>query len=217
MALSIFLARFWGWFLLFEAVIYLVRMNVFLERLKDKGFALLDGYLSLTFGLATVIAHNHWSTDWRVLVTLLGWFFVLRGVARLAFPEQVSQKLRWVSDRPMLLRIMLLALALFCAVLLWVSWEQVCGGVGRRTPCKDNRLSCTFWRCLHPDRVLGVELVLDGKRIIRHHAEAELRQHRLKRPAGQAECVTPFFSRNAPYVIQRGDQHLLQIGIIDAV
>ena len=34
-------------------------------------------------GLAVVRAHNRWTRDWTVLVTLTGWFFLLLGLFRM--------------------------------------------------------------------------------------------------------------------------------------
>ena len=43
----------------------------------------LSGILMFVAGLAIVRAHNFWAHDWRVLVTLSGWFFLLLGLFRM--------------------------------------------------------------------------------------------------------------------------------------
>lgn len=43
----------------------------------------LSGVLMLVAGLAIVRAHNRWSHDWTVLVTLSGWFGVVLGLFRM--------------------------------------------------------------------------------------------------------------------------------------
>jgi len=43
----------------------------------------LSGTLMFVGGLAIVRAHNHWSRDWTVLVTLSGWFFLALGLVRM--------------------------------------------------------------------------------------------------------------------------------------
>ena len=43
----------------------------------------LSGVLMFVAGLAIVRAHNHWSRDWTVLVTLSGWFFLALGLFRM--------------------------------------------------------------------------------------------------------------------------------------
>ena len=121
MEISIFLARFWGIFWLFEATIYLFRLGVFANRLRDRAFVDLDGYLSLTFGIATVVLHNVWVTDWRLAVTLLGWLFLLRAIGRLGFPEQVLAVTSALADRPWLMRLMLVFMFAVGGGLVWVS------------------------------------------------------------------------------------------------
>jgi hypothetical protein len=43
----------------------------------------LSGVLMFVGGLAIVRAHNHWLTDWTVLITVSGWFFLALGLFRM--------------------------------------------------------------------------------------------------------------------------------------
>lgn len=43
----------------------------------------LSGTLMFVGGLAIVRTHNRWTTDWTVLVTLAGWFFLALGLLRM--------------------------------------------------------------------------------------------------------------------------------------
>ena len=43
----------------------------------------LSGTLMFVGGLAVVRAHNRWTRDWTVLVTLSGWFFLVLGLFRM--------------------------------------------------------------------------------------------------------------------------------------
>ena len=43
----------------------------------------LSGVLMFVGGLAVVRAHNRWTRDWTVLVTLSGWFFLQLGLFRM--------------------------------------------------------------------------------------------------------------------------------------
>jgi hypothetical protein len=42
-------------------------------------------------GLAIVRVHNLWIRGWPVLVTLIGWFLMLAGLARMAAPISAQQ------------------------------------------------------------------------------------------------------------------------------
>lgn len=48
----------------------------------------LAGLLLLLAGLSIVRVHNLWVADWRVIITLAGWFSVFGGVVRMLLPEQ---------------------------------------------------------------------------------------------------------------------------------
>ena len=43
----------------------------------------LSGVLMFVGGLAIVLAHNKWTRDWTLLVTLSGWFFLALGLFRM--------------------------------------------------------------------------------------------------------------------------------------
>ncbi len=74
----------------------------------------LSGVLMFVGGLAIVRSHNTWVRDWRVLVTLSGWFFLLVGVIRMfaasEYKQAAAASSSWVF---MLLEGCLLLIALF--------------------------------------------------------------------------------------------------------
>ena len=57
---------------------------------RDPALILLSGILLLVAGIAMVRAHNVWSRDWTVLVTILGWLALLSGLARMFFPIRLA-------------------------------------------------------------------------------------------------------------------------------
>ena len=90
MEFSIFIARV-------AAVIYLsIGIGLFIDgdyykksfdkMLGDPGTMYLGGFIALIIGFLIVSLHNHWVKDWRVLVTLIGWIGLIKGVALLAVP-----------------------------------------------------------------------------------------------------------------------------------
>ncbi|MGN6460478.1 MAG: hypothetical protein ACTHLY_04650 [Pseudolabrys sp.] len=50
----------------------------------------ISGVLILLGGLAILNAHNVWSRDWRVVITVLGLFFTVMGVFRVLAPPFVN-------------------------------------------------------------------------------------------------------------------------------
>lgn len=47
----------------------------------------LAGTLWFIAGLSIIRTHNLWKFDWPVLVTIIGWFAFLGGLARMFFPQ----------------------------------------------------------------------------------------------------------------------------------
>lgn len=77
------------------AVVYLLGGNSFLDELlkihKDKNFVFLSGWVLLFLGLATIISHNLWVADWRIVITIAGWVCTFKGITRIAFPEATQK------------------------------------------------------------------------------------------------------------------------------
>jgi hypothetical protein len=46
-----------------------------------------SGLLALSAGLGILNTHRAWTSDWRVIITVLGWLFVIAGVIRIVLPR----------------------------------------------------------------------------------------------------------------------------------
>jgi hypothetical protein len=94
MATSIFLAKLLGPILVLAAVAVFVNRKAMdalaREVLNGHALLLVLGFLDFAAGLAIVLTHNVWVADWRVIITLLGWFLLVRGVVRSVIPDQVK-------------------------------------------------------------------------------------------------------------------------------
>ncbi len=60
------------------------------EVVKSRVQLWLSGVLALTAGLAIVLAHNEWDLSWQIVITIIGWLAILRGLLRLLFPQQIG-------------------------------------------------------------------------------------------------------------------------------
>lgn len=61
-----------------------MNLNIFSDT--SAYFVYLNGLLLFVAGLAIVRAHNVWTDGWPVLVTLIGWLFLLGGSIRMIAP-----------------------------------------------------------------------------------------------------------------------------------
>ena len=60
-----------------------------MKEMVSLPFTILFGVLALLAGLAIVNAHNLWVSDWRVIITVVGWLAIIRGVLSLLFPAKM--------------------------------------------------------------------------------------------------------------------------------
>ena len=52
-----------------------------------KGFMLyFFGIFALIIGLLVVLSHNVWEADYRVVITIIGWLALIKGIAYLTLP-----------------------------------------------------------------------------------------------------------------------------------
>lgn len=61
------------------------------EILRSPALIYLGAVLGLLAGVALVLAHNVWTPDWRVIVTLLGWISIADSTAWILAPLQLRQ------------------------------------------------------------------------------------------------------------------------------
>jgi hypothetical protein len=75
----------------------------------------LNGTLLFVAGLSIVRAHNRWTGGWPVLVTLMGWLFLLGGLIRMFAPVSAQ---RSVQDTTVVLAgiVVLLAIGILLTV-----------------------------------------------------------------------------------------------------
>ena len=90
MEISLFLAKAWGLYIVIISLALLFRKEA-LQRLvnsvQDSNTVLTYSFISLLVGILSILSHNIWSSDWRVLVTIFGWLAFLKGLTFLLHPE----------------------------------------------------------------------------------------------------------------------------------
>jgi hypothetical protein len=104
MQTSIFLARLIGPIVLIAGIGMLTHQAVYRqiaeESLASHALVYLNGLLTGAAGLAIVLAHNVWEPDWRLLITLLGWFVAIGGAVRILVPQATRQHGSRIVTRP---------------------------------------------------------------------------------------------------------------------
>jgi hypothetical protein len=134
---SVFIARILGPVLLIIGIGLLLEGETFRAMaggfVRDQGLIYLTGILTLAAGLAILNVHHLWTRDWRVVITILGWLFLIGGIVRIlalsaveTLGASVIAHPRW----PIAGAVVTLALGAFLTVM---GYQDVWDG-GRRRP-----------------------------------------------------------------------------------
>ncbi len=102
MTSTVFLARLLGLFTVVLALAILINRRGIIaaaDKLTHSGDSMLIvEFIGLGVGLAIVLGHNVWSGVLAVVVTLLGWFILLRAVILMLLPpEKLADLLTFVA------------------------------------------------------------------------------------------------------------------------
>lgn len=90
MDVSLFLAEFWGWYLILFFVILTfnpIRIKQIFEDLQDQKFLILSSLIATIVGLLNVLFHNLWEPSWKIIITLMGWTSLFIGLALFIIPK----------------------------------------------------------------------------------------------------------------------------------
>lgn len=87
---------------------------------EEKPITVSTGYITFLLGLATVILHNIWVTNWTVAITILGWTTLLKGITKIGFPEHVNKQAQMFKSLDKLWGAIIFLLG---AWLFWMSFQ----------------------------------------------------------------------------------------------
>ena len=117
MPTSLFLAKLIGPLFLAVGVGLIANAAVYRklaeEALASLALIYLSGLLTMTAGMAIVLAHNVWAMHWSVLITLLGWLAAIGGAVRIVMPQGTQRIGRKFLKHP---QGMIIAAAIWLAV-----------------------------------------------------------------------------------------------------
>jgi len=116
MDLSLFLAQLLGLMYIVTGVGIFANKGRFRalyeEMLGNAPLIYLMGILSLVFGFVVVTFHNQWVSDWTVLITIIGWLGLIKGILIIVSPRTIIQSARFWLQRMQLLSVVVLAIGL---------------------------------------------------------------------------------------------------------
>ena len=95
---SNYLAELWGITIVVVSLALLIkpkRLEKLFREVENEATMFFWGTFSLVVGIAMVLAHNLWVRDWRVIITILGWLSLIKGLDVLFLPERMRK--RWAK------------------------------------------------------------------------------------------------------------------------
>ncbi len=118
---SIFFAKLWGAIFIIFGSLFIItgQLGKTIDMSDDKSFVISTGYLTLIMGLVTVILHNIWVMNWTIVITILGWSTLIKGIMKVGFPEQINKQAQQFKTKQ---KISAVALILFGA---WLFYRAV--------------------------------------------------------------------------------------------
>ena len=121
MEFTLFFAKLWGaFFVVFGSLFIATRqLGKTIEMTDDRAFVISTGYITFLMGLVTVILHNVWTWDWPVVITIIGWSTLLKGISKIGFPEMIHEQAQRFQKKQWLSAVFLLTLGVW---LLWMGF-----------------------------------------------------------------------------------------------
>ena len=97
---SIFLAKFWGWYLIIFFLILSLnpkRIKQIFNDLKDEKFLIIFSFMAIIVGLLNTLFHNIWEPNYKLIITIIGWASLFLGLALFMLPKQTVKWLEIIN------------------------------------------------------------------------------------------------------------------------
>jgi hypothetical protein len=107
MGVSIFIARILGPYCLIVALGGLLNLKTY-QRVIDEcvvnaAMVYIGGILALFFGLLILQCNNIWTFNWRVIITIMGWSGLIKGMYLIFFPNSLIKVVKFYQKFPIFL------------------------------------------------------------------------------------------------------------------
>src|SRR5476651_504813 len=94
MGTSKFLSKVLGLYFILVSSAMLIDMPRFITSvtglINNAPLLFVCGFFTLILGLLMVVSHNIWQLHWRVIITVLGWVVLLKGMCLLFCPQMMD-------------------------------------------------------------------------------------------------------------------------------
>lgn len=120
MELSIFLANIFGLSIItvsLSLLLYPEKIKKILDSVENKTTLFFIGIVSFIIGSSLVLTHNIWAYDWKVIVTLFSWAFLIIGIVMLFLPKTAINILKKVENSQQIPSVLVAVVIIGCVLI----------------------------------------------------------------------------------------------------
>jgi len=70
--------------------------------LESSTYLIIGGFLAIIIGLLIIEYHNIWIKNWTVLITIIGWSALVKGILLLTFPKSFNMFKRLFKSKKLI-------------------------------------------------------------------------------------------------------------------
>ena len=119
MELVNYLATVWGILIVIISLALLLKekhLKGIYRSVENEDGLFLWGLVSLVIGVTMVLSYNVWAWQWQLIVTLLGWVALLKGLSLLFMPDMVKKYTKKMENFPYLSYVLIVVLIIGLAI-----------------------------------------------------------------------------------------------------
>ena len=120
-----FLALLWGFILVIIPLSFLLNSKntkTIFHIVEDEKMLLLIGMISTILGIVSIVTYNIFDKSWQILITLLGWIILIKGIVLLFTPKIIVNLYRRFGEDNILIPIKLLLTIIIGCFLLFMGF-----------------------------------------------------------------------------------------------
>jgi hypothetical protein len=91
------------------------------KLLKNNSFLIFGGFIAIIIGFFIIENHNYWVKNWNVIITIIGWIALFKGVILIAFPT-VANFYKPLFESHLFYKILGFAIFIFGALFLFLGF-----------------------------------------------------------------------------------------------
>jgi len=118
---AVFIARIFGLLYLVAAIGMMANREFYQKVMEDfcknSTLVLYGGLLALITGVVIILIHNVWVANWTVIITIIGWAGLIKGIWIIVFPGTVSRFMQAYQKNENLIMVHSIAALILGAVL----------------------------------------------------------------------------------------------------